>query len=328
VRGQDLPNRLLDTSTLAPRAREGATREFLETLTELDVIGHACPPDSIRTSIRSWNLQKFQLTVMDAPWLSFGLNRRSTTEAVSFGTQLSGQTIKTIGDHCQAFEPGEMSLTDFSSPFQWKSAEASTTMSLRFTYAGLCLPPEVIRSAVGDLATSPLYELLQTHVLQLYRLLEEDIPASAAESLGSATLELARAVIATVGHEDHEALARNDVANEALLTRIEVYVQQHLADPGLSADRIAHAHQISVRQLYKLWSARELGLAEWIIRGRLDGARRDIRKHESMPIAAIARRWGFTDATHFGRRFRAAYGLSPREWRQAQRSPEHVDVAG
>jgi AraC-like DNA-binding protein len=317
-----LPTRLLDTSTLAPRAREAATREFLESLTELDVMGHACPADAIRTSIRSWNLQKFQLTVMDAPWLRFALNRRSTTEAVSFGTQLSGQTIKTIGDHRQAFVPGEMSLTDFSSPFEWRSAEASTSMSLRFTYAELCLPPEAIRSAVGDLATSPLYELLQTHARQLYRLLEEDIPASAAESLGSATLELARAVIATVG-QDHEHLARNDVANEALLTRIEAYVQQHLTDPGLSPESIAKAHHISVRQLYKLWSDKELGLAEWIMRGRLEGARRDIAKDGSTGIATAARRWGFTDPTHFGRRFRAAYGLSPREWRQVQDRQGH-----
>jgi hypothetical protein len=114
-------------------------------------------------------------------------------------------------------------------------------MSLRFTYASLCLPAEAIRSAAGDLTTSPLYELFHTHVLQLYRLLDEDIPASAAESLGSATLELARAVIATVGHDD---LARNDVANEALVTRIEAYVQRHLADPALSPESIANAHHI------------------------------------------------------------------------------------
>ena len=323
-----MPNRLLDTSTLAPREREAATREFLETVAELDVTGHACPPESIRTSVRGWDLHKFQLIILDSPWLGFGLNRRSTTEAVSFGTQLSGQTIKTIGDHRQAFSPGETSLTDFTSPYQWRSAGASTTMSLLFTYAGLCLPAEVIRSAAGDLATSPLYELFQTHVLQLYRLLEEAVPASAAESLGSATLELARAVIATVGHEDHEGLARNDVANEALMTRIEAYVQQHLADPALSPESIAKAHHISVRQLYKLWSDKELGLAEWIMRGRLDGARRDIAEDGSTGIATAARRWGFTDPTHFGRRFRAAYGISPREWRQAQDHQDHQDHQG
>ena len=316
-----MPSRLLDTTTLAPREREAATRECLETLAELDVMGHACPPESIRTSIRGWDLNKFQLIVADSPWLRFGLNRRSTTEAVSFGAQLSGQTIKSIGDDCQAFSPGDISLTDFSSPFQWRFAEASMTMCLRFTYAGLCLPAEVIRSAAGDLSTSPLYVLFQTHVLQLYHVLEEDVPASAVESLGSATLELARAVVATVGQDD---LVRNDVANEALVTRIEAYVQQHLADPGLSPESIAKAHHISVRQLYKLWSDREFGLAEWIIRGRLEGARRDIAKGGSLGIAAVARRWGFTDSTHFGRRFRAAYGLSPREWKQVQDRQERV----
>jgi AraC-like DNA-binding protein len=313
------PSMLLDTSALAPREREAAAREFLETITEVDVVGHGCPPESVRTRVSSWDLRAFQLNVMDSPWLSFSLNRRSTTEAVSIGAQLSGQTIKTIGGRRRTFAPGEISLTDFGSPFQWRAGEASTTMSLRFSYAELCLPAEEIRSAAGDLATSPLYELFQTHVLQLYRFLEEDIPAAAVESLGSATLELARAVIATVGHDD---LARNDVANEALVTRVEAYVQTHLTDPALSPESIARAHHISVRQLYKLWWARELGLAEWIMRGRLEGARRDIANDRSAGIGAVARRWGFTDPTHFGRRFRAAYGLSPREWRQVQEHQE------
>ena len=308
------PDRLIDTSALAPKEREAAAREFLETITDVDVVGHSCPPEAVRTRLRSWNLHNFQLNVLDSPWLRFGLNRRSTMEAVSIGTQVSGQTIKSIGDDCQAFSPCQISLTDFGSPYQWRSTGDSTTMSLRFTYAELCLPAGQIRSAAGDLATSPLYSLL-----------DEDMPTSAAESLASATLELARAVIATVGQRD---AARNDVANEALVTRIEAYVQQHLADPALSPESIAHAHHISVRQLYKLWSGRELGLAEWIMRGRLEAARRGLRRNESIGIAALARRWGFTDATHFGRRFRAAYGLSPREWRQVHSQPERADIAG
>jgi len=319
-----VPVTLLDTSALAPHERDVATREFMETITELDAVGHACPPESICTRVRAWDLHKFQLNVTDGPWLRFGLNRRAASEVVSIAAQVSGQTVKSYGERCQAFTPGDISLTDFSSPFQWRAAEESTNMWFRFSYAELCLPAETIRSAIGDLATSPLYELFQTHLRQLYRFLDEDVPASAVESLGSATLELARAVIATVGQGD---LARNDVANQALVTRIEAYVQQHLADPTLSPESIAHAHHISVRQLYKLWSEKELGLAEWIMRGRLEGARHDIAKGGSPAIAAVARHWGFTDATHFGRRFRAAYGLSPREWKQVQDHQERVRAA-
>ena len=87
------PNRLIDTSALAPREREAAAREFQETITDVDVVGHSCPPEAIRTRLRSWDLHNFQLNVLDSPWLRFGLNRRSTMEAVSIGTQVSGQTI-------------------------------------------------------------------------------------------------------------------------------------------------------------------------------------------------------------------------------------------
>jgi AraC-like DNA-binding protein/DNA-binding CsgD family transcriptional regulator len=197
-------------------------------------------------------------------------------------------------------------------------------MWFRFGYAELSLPATAIHSAADGLAASPLYDLFQAHVLNLRRFFDEANPASAAESLGSATLELASAVIATVGQGD---LARNDVANEALVARIEAYVQQHLADPALSPERIAYAHHISVRQLYKLWSERDLGLAEWIMRGRLEGAGHDIANRGSLGIAAVARQWGFTDPAHFGRRFRAAYGLSPREWRQAQDHQEDFRTA-
>jgi AraC-like DNA-binding protein len=308
------PVTLLDTAALAPHERDGATREFLEKTTELDVVGHACPPESIVTRMRAWDLHTLRLNVTDSPWLGCGLNHRTATEAVCIAAQVSGQAAIVHGGHRRTFAPGDISLTDLASPFQSQAGEASATMWFRFSYPQLCLPAAAIRAATGDLAASPLYELFQAHVLQLYHCLEgDDIPASAAESLAAATLELSRAVIATVGQAE---VARNDVANEALVTRIEAYVQQHLADPALSPESIAHAHQISVRQLYKLWSEREVGLAEWIIRGRLEGARHDLAKGGPAGIAVVARRWGFTDPTHFGRRFRAAYGLSPKEWRQ------------
>ncbi|HEX6449095.1 MAG TPA: helix-turn-helix domain-containing protein [Trebonia sp.] len=319
-----MPVTLLDTSALAPQERDAATREFLETNTELDVLGHACPPELIRTRIRAWDLRKVQLNVAEGPWLRFGLNRWATTEAGYIAVQLSGQTAKSQGEHHHTFTPGEISIVDFSSPYRIWAGEDAASMWFPFSYGELGLPAAAIRSAVGDLAASPLYELFQTHLLELYRCLEEDVPASAAESLGSATLELARAVIATVGQGD---LGRNDVANQALVTRIEAYVQQHLADPALTPETIARAHHISVRQLYKLWSERELGLAEWIMRGRLEGARHDIAKCGSPGIAAVARKWGFTDPTHFGRRFRTAYGLSPREWKQVQDQQERGRAA-
>jgi AraC-like DNA-binding protein len=102
---------------------------------------------------------------------------------------------------------------------------------------------------------------------------------------------------------------------------VKSYISQHLADPDLGAERIARAMFISVRQVYKLWETEPLPLGQWILERRLDAARHELtsRRGRSQTIAAIARRWGFADSTHFSRRFRQAYGLSPREWRHACR---------
>ena len=88
------PVTLLDTSALAPREREDATRGFIETVTDLDVLGHACPPESIVTRVRTWDLRTLRLNVMDSPWLVSGLTHRTATEAVSIAAQVSGQTAK------------------------------------------------------------------------------------------------------------------------------------------------------------------------------------------------------------------------------------------
>ncbi|MGH3823538.1 MAG: helix-turn-helix domain-containing protein [Pseudonocardiaceae bacterium] len=63
---------------------------------------------------------------------------------------------------------------------------------------------------------------------------------------------------------------------------------------------------------------------EWIIRERLEGARRVLASSSAQAptIASIARRSGFSDPGHFARRFRAAYGLSPSEWQHIHRKPE------
>jgi AraC-like DNA-binding protein len=51
---------------------------------------------------------------------------------------------------------------------------------------------------------------------------------------------------------------------------------------------------------------------------RLEHCRRDLADCtlRDRPIHAIAARWGFTSAAHFTRTFRAAYGLTPKDYRR------------
>ncbi|MEU2285844.1 helix-turn-helix domain-containing protein [Streptomyces sp. NPDC013178] len=104
-----------------------------------------------------------------------------------------------------------------------------------------------------------------------------------------------------------------------VLGRILEYVELHLTDPDMSPEGIARAHHISVRYLHKLFQDEGTTVGRWILRRRLEACRRDLARHRrgSRTIAAVAGRWGFTSATHFSRVFRTAYGMSPREWRDA-----------
>jgi AraC-like DNA-binding protein len=40
-----------------------------------------------------------------------------------------------------------------------------------------------------------------------------------------------------------------------------------------------------------------------------------------LPVAAVASRCGFTNVTHFARRFRDAYGIPPGEWQRQFATP-------
>jgi AraC-like DNA-binding protein len=80
--------------------------------------------------------------------------------------------------------------------------------------------------------------------------------------------------------------------------------------------------------MYNVLAANEISLGVWIRKHRLEGCRDELARHagSSLTIAAIAQRWDFTNLSSFGRSFRAAFGLSPRDWRN--QALGGVDIPG
>jgi AraC-like DNA-binding protein len=99
---------------------------------------------------------------------------------------------------------------------------------------------------------------------------------------------------------------------------IYAFVEERLGDPDLSPAMIAKAHHISVRYLHKLFQGSGFTLGQWVRRRRLDRCRRDLGDPAlaDRPVAAVAARWGFSDAAHFSRSFRAAYQATPSDYRR------------
>jgi AraC-like DNA-binding protein len=106
-----------------------------------------------------------------------------------------------------------------------------------------------------------------------------------------------------------------------LVHRVRAYVDTRLWDRSLTPATVAEAQHISVRYLHKLFEGQGSTIGRWIQHRRLEEARRELAAPESagLTVSAVARRWGFANATHFSRSFRAAYGMSPRDWRSRTR---------
>lgn len=96
------------------------------------------------------------------------------------------------------------------------------------------------------------------------------------------------------------------------------YIDQHLADPTLSVTQIANVHRISKRYLHWLFRDQQETVNELIILKRLAGCKKDLTRLNggTKQVGQIAYAWGFSNISHFSKRYRARYGESPTETRQ------------
>ncbi|MGY1601557.1 helix-turn-helix domain-containing protein [Geodermatophilus sp. SYSU D00815] len=241
--------------------------------------------------------------------------RRPGADVVSLYVQDRGTGRHEQGGLQRSLAPGELAVTDLTAPyaFSW-GRHGGRGRALQVPAALLGLPADVVRRAAPRVRRSPLYDLVRGH---LRHVADERLARDPAlGALAGVTVELTRALLASAAGP--EPATRAALAG-TLLPRVRAYVRAHLREPDLDAARVAAAHNVSVRQLYRLCAAEGLRLEPWIIEQRLAGARAELAdpaaRHRS--IAMVARRWGFADPSHFSRRFREAYGLSPRDWRAA-----------
>ncbi|CDO87774.1 hypothetical protein AWC29_21100 [Mycobacterium triplex] len=102
-----------------------------------------------------------------------------------------------------------------------------------------------------------------------------------------------------------------------LLLRIFGFIERNLGDPDLDGMKVATAHHISIRQLQRMLEFDGHTVTEWIRSRRIEHCRKDLANAElvAVPVGAIGARWGLVNAAHFSRLFKAAHGLSPREYR-------------
>lgn len=211
--------------------------------------------------------------------------------------------------------PGELVLVSTTRPSLVVSDQYSHRDNLQIPVELLALPEAVLRQA---LAVTLGPELAIAAVLG--RFIDSltgvpDVPPAEAEHLARAGVDLVRGLVATVLSDSRPA---SDSLDATLTLRVTDYLHTHWREHDLTADRVAAAHHVSTRQLYRLLAAQGISLGDWLRERRLEAARDELARTgmARVTVAGIGRRWGFSDPTNFRRAFKSSYGLTPLEWRR------------
>jgi AraC-like DNA-binding protein len=308
---------LLDTSTLAPEDRVAAFRSAFDRASVPCRIEHLAPEGEVHSRMHLSTFGQSGLFSTDATGFRLVRTDRHVRmegpQVVALAVQSSGVGQFSQFGQDSLVAPGELMVSDLTAPYQFSWAGTGGSRAFQIPYDHLGLPHDLVRVAAPRLRRSPLHDLVRNHLRALAGRSEELSPASGAAALGRATVELVRALLVSAADDDRLAPS---VRAETLLSRVLAYARAHLAEPDLNPERIAAAHNVSLRQLYKACAEGGVRLEQWLIGERLEVARLQLSSPSGRlrPIAVTAAACGFTDPSHFARRFRGAYGMAPREW--------------
>jgi AraC-like DNA-binding protein len=231
----------------------------------------------------------------------------ASSDVLLFSLTTAGQQV-VEQDHRQAvLEPGDIFIVDSARP-------GTCHIPSRIHSYTLVVPKDLvsIRAPLSEKlpASSPIARLLGDYLRLLVRELAT-LPAAAVSVAARATLELVQ-LATTSDSPAPDALP----LRVALLPQVRRYIERQLADPDLSPSAIANANAISVRTLHAMFAATGESVSGYIRRRRLEGSRDELIDRQDRAVIDISRNWGFKNASHFARAFKAEYKIAPHELRR------------
>ena len=313
--------------------RSGAERfEALQRLTDhafVPVAVSVADTDSLRANLRTSDLGTVRMNRMrfdgdivmrrtarqllrDAPQLI----AHHSPEYLKVGVHVGGRCVIRQDGREANLLPGEYVVYDTTRPFDF-------AMSGKFQMYSAILPRQLLRIPAAQLSgltarrfssREGMGALLAPFLVELGRQTTKEGPARSIR-LADAVLDMLEAALCEQLACDRPE-GRSRVQSDLML-RTFAFIEQNLGDPGLDGMAIAAAQHISIRQLQRLFESDGRTVTEWIRNRRIEHCRKDLANAElvGIPVSAIGARWGLVNAAHFSRLFKAAHGLSPREYR-------------
>jgi AraC-like DNA-binding protein len=237
-------------------------------------------------------------------------------------------------ERCTHAGTGDLTLLDTSWPWEVRAlpgAAPGKALMLHFPKAALQVRPERLECLLaGRLgAGTGMNAILTRYLVSVAAALERgEVSEPETGRLGQIALDLAAAALA--GQAGDQDRLSPETRRQALLSRIEAFIEHNLGDPELTPVAVAARHHISLGHLHRIFAPRELTVAAWIRHLRLERCRADLAdpRLRARPVHAVGARWGFRSAADFSRAFRAAYGMPPGDCRRQALATESKAGSG
>jgi len=237
--------------------------------------------------------------------------------------QLSGATLASQDGRAAMMHPGEMCVIDTRLPFEL----SVDGLLSHFIVLQMPRPAVLSRNPALERHTAQVFAANDSGTRLLRDLLlstAESTPSLREDQRGAAL----SALIQLLSMQRFDAESDNSGTGWRVRAALN-FIENGLADPQLTATRVADAQGVSRRRLDQIMvAATGLPLSSRIWARRLEQAASDLRdpRYGSKTVTQIAFAAGFEDVAHFTRAFKRRYGVPPREWRKAGLSAESTSA--
>ncbi len=230
--------------------------------------------------------------------------------------QIEGECVIHQGGASVVLRSGDIGLFDGAAGFD---LDHGNCRSLKV--ASLMVPKQVLgkelSAAVGGtvlkLSNHPVYGSLLCETARLFASSVPHMEGRELSRLYSVLLSVT-GLAAGSGPGEPAAPGRGD----AHFLRITSIIRDNCANEAFGISDCAAAVGLSAGYIRNLFAARDDSFGNFILRQRLKRAAQLLAGPETahLPVYAVAYAAGFRDASHFGRAFRSAFGLTPLDWRR------------
>lgn len=281
-------------------------------------------PGNCRTRARAARFKDSLVSMVDTSPAMFSRTRsasaRSDADTFKIMWQIAGRSSIQQGGREAILVPGTWSVYDSTRPYNVNVLDPGSRFVVLFlpqseAYAWGPAIPRLLGTALSGKGTA------EVALSAIGRLLDDEFSLDSAGQMVVQDSVVSLMAAAMRQTAEPEAAMRSRVANPRKLEQIREFIVEHIAEPDLSAERIAQEFSMSRRSLYYLFDRIGQTPHAYILGLRLEAARKSLvdERQGSKTITQLAYEFGFADAAHLSRAFHERFGMSPSGWRAQRR---------